>query len=123
MSVVGDGKAAVGEDGYLLVSGGVSTGSSASIEQMACQLPEGACDEKDNRMSLCFLARAQTASSQLEILWKNTRAFAVNVSESSWQPHCFRLPVIGNYKRYPFTFKTISASAVQIDQVEFFCRK
>ena len=129
MQANGGGSASIGVDKYLVLSGDASVSDSyASVQQMGVQYPELACDEKNNNMELCFFARWSGMSnmkSRLNILWNHTQVHSLDALET-WNEHCVRLPALGSqayYQSFPYAFKVPHDSSVQIDRVQFFCRK
>jgi hypothetical protein len=118
----GNGHASIGSEGYLLLSGGESPASFVSVKQMARQLSSAECDGGNNEMEVCFRLRSKQVSSRVYILWNHTDIQAIN-STDKWEERCIHLPAFENPGKYPLTFKVPAKSLVEIDSVEFFCRK
>jgi hypothetical protein len=122
----GDGSAYNGKDGFLVLSGNSTVPTSYTlIETMALQQAEDACDGGNNNMELCFRCRANDASSMsahLEILWNHVQVHSLNAA-NTWEESCLHLPALDIGLYYPFGFRVSHNSSVQIDRVEFFCRK
>jgi len=114
------GDVSIQEDGYVLLSGGGKPSSFAVVSQLSRQFPEALCDEKNNRMELCFKVRSKAPQSRLAIFWNHSVVHSVNATET-WEAGCIRLPVLDDWGFFPVEFRVSENSAVQIDQVEISC--